>query len=142
MDFSEAIVTGFRKFVTFRGRAERAEYWLWVLFSVLVIIGLTFVDILVFGISTGPLSTIATLALILPGLAATARRLHDADRPAWWIMLPIGPLIGVILVTTVVASPLLLVIAVAGALIGFIILLLMMVTPGTPGPNRFGSEPD
>jgi uncharacterized membrane protein YhaH (DUF805 family) len=142
MGFGDAIWAGLRKFVIFSGRAGRAEYWYWVLFSVLVIIAWTFVDILVVGISTGPFSTLVTLALILPGLAATARRLHDTDRSAWWIVLPVAPLVGVVLVLVMLAaSPLLLVVAVAAALIGLVVLLLMVAAPGTPGTNRFGPEP-
>ena len=33
----------------------------------------------------------ALLALALPGLAVTARRLHDTDRSAWWILLGLVP---------------------------------------------------
>lgn len=140
MGFADAISAGFRKFVVFSGRAGRSEYWYWVLFSVLVIIAWTFVDILVFGVSTGPLSTVLTLALIPPGLAATSRRLHDSNRSAWWIMLPIAPLIGLI-GAAAAGSVLLLVAGVAAALIGFVLLLLMAAAPGTSGPNRFGPEP-
>lgn len=140
MGFGDAISAGFQKFVVFSGRASRAEYWYWALFSVLVILAFTFVDIVVFGVSTGPLSTLATLALILPGLAATARRLHDTGRYAWWLLLPIGPLVGLI-VAALVGYTLLMVIAVAAALIGFVILLLMAAAPGTTEPNRFGPEP-
>jgi uncharacterized membrane protein YhaH (DUF805 family) len=140
MGFGEAIRTGLRKCVVFRGRSGRAEFWLWVLFSVLVIIALTFVDIAIFAVSTGPLSTAATLLLILPGLAATARRLHDTDRSAWWIWLPLLPLLAVCVLALTNAA-LLLVVAVAAALIGFVVVLLMTAGPGTPGPNRFGPDP-
>ena len=140
MGFGDAISAGFHNFVVFSGRAGRAEYWYWVLFSILVIIVLTFIDIAVFGISTGPFSTAVTLALIAPGLAATARRLHDTGRYAWWLLLPIGPLVGLI-VAALVGYTLLMVIALAAALIGFVILLLMAAAPGTTEPNRFGPEP-
>jgi len=35
MDFGDAIKSGFRNYVTFRGRAQRAEFWYWTLFAVL-----------------------------------------------------------------------------------------------------------
>jgi len=140
MGFGDAIRAGFRNFLVFGGRASRAEYWYWVLFSILVIMVLTFADIIIFGVSTGPLSTLVTVALVLPGLAATARRLHDTGRYAWWLLLPIGPLVGLI-VAALVGYMLLMVLIVAAALIGFVILLLMAAAPGTTEPNRFGPEP-
>ena len=137
MGFADAVAACFRKFAAFGGRGERAEFWYWVVFYLLAIFVLTIVDIIVVGVSTGPFSTFATAALLLPTVAAMSRRLHDTDRTAWWIVLPAAPLIIVILI----ASPILAVLAVAAALVGFVILLMMASAPGTAGPNRFGPEP-
>jgi uncharacterized membrane protein YhaH (DUF805 family) len=52
----------------------------------------------------------------LPGLAVAARRLHDIDRTAWWLL---------ILLTG----------------IGAILLVIWYCFKGTPGPNRFGPDP-
>lgn len=137
MGFGGAIAICLRKFFAFGGRAQRSEFWYWVLFYVLANIALTFVDMIVVGISTGPFSTFITIALLPPTIAALARRLHDTDRSAWWILLPIAP----IPLLAVTASPILMVVAVAAMLVGFVLLLLMAAAPGTTGPNRFGSEP-
>jgi uncharacterized membrane protein YhaH (DUF805 family) len=151
--FGDAILSGFRKFLTFRGRAGRAEFWYWALFSFLVITAWTIVDMIIFGVSTGPLSTLATIALVPPGLAAAVRRLHDTARTGWWILLLAGPLTtGSVLLLLAPLAPnlgiapdapviagmfLVLVIPV----ISIIILVLMIAAPGTPGDNRYGADP-
>jgi uncharacterized membrane protein YhaH (DUF805 family) len=124
MGFTEAITIGFQKYVVFSGRARRPEYWYWMLFYFMVTFALSIVDQIVFGVyvvgfdvAIGVLSSIASLALLLPGLAVLARRLHDTDRSAWWILL------GLVL------------------LVGAIILLIWICMRGTRGPNRFGPEP-
>jgi uncharacterized membrane protein YhaH (DUF805 family) len=137
MGFGEAVAICFRKFFAFGGRAGRSQFWYWVLFYVMANLVLTIVDMIVVGISTGPFSTFITIALLPPTIAALARRLHDTDRSAWWILLPIAP----IPVLVVAVSPLLAVIAVAAILVGFVVVLLMAAAPGTAGPNRFGPEP-
>ena len=117
MGFTDAITTCFQKYVVFSFRARRPEYWYWVLFNTLVIVALTIVDLILFGAGTGVLSSVASLALLLPSLAVFVRRLHDTDRSAWWILLGLVPLVGAI------------------------ILLIWMCQRGTAGPNRFGPEP-
>lgn len=115
MGFGDAIATCFQKYVVFAGRAPRPEYWYWALFQFLLMIGLTIVDLVVFGTSKGIFTTIATLVLLLPSLAVTVRRLHDIDNSGWWILISLIPLIGVI------------------------VLIVKFCTRGTAGPNRFGS---
>lgn len=79
-------------YANFKGRASRAEYWKWMGWS--MIIGLVFglSDGLIFHTQPGhygPLSTILILALIVPNIALTVRRLHDVDRSGWWIFIVI-----------------------------------------------------
>jgi uncharacterized membrane protein YhaH (DUF805 family) len=63
-----------------------------------------------------PLSSLALLGVFLPNLAVGARRLHDIDRTAWWLLLHIVPF-------------------------GALVLLVFACLRGTPGPNRFGPDP-
>jgi uncharacterized membrane protein YhaH (DUF805 family) len=116
MGFGEAIATCFQKYVVFSGRAVRSEFWYWALFEMILLVVLAIVDAIVFGASTGVLSTLASLALFLPGLAVWARRLHDINRSGWWQLIAFVPLIGVI------------------------VLIVWACKRGTPGPNRFGLE--
>lgn len=103
--FVEAIRRGLMQYIEFGGRASRSEYWWFTLFSVLVAILLGWSP--VFGF-------MAILALVIPGIAVTVRRLHDTDRVGWWYLLYLLP--------------------VAGA----IVLLIFFVQPSQPTHNRFG----
>ena len=118
MNFIEAISAGFRNYVNFKTRSARSEYWFWILFVILVVIATSLVDLAIApGGSIQPLTTIAQLALFLPGLSVSVRRLHDVDRSGWWILIGLIPLIGAIL------------------------LLVWFCSRGTIGPNRFGPDP-
>lgn len=78
MSFGDAITTCLRKYAEFNGRATRAEYWWFYLFTLLVGWGSGIAD------SSGTLSLLVNLALLLPTIAAAARRLHDTGRSGWW----------------------------------------------------------
>jgi len=113
MNFAQAISSGFSNYIQFGGRASRSEYWYWTLFSILASIAASIIDgILDLSITSG----IVGLALFLPGLAVSARRLHDIDRTFWWVLI-------------------------AFTIIGMLVLLYWDCLRGTPGPNRFGPDP-
>jgi uncharacterized membrane protein YhaH (DUF805 family) len=119
MGFTEAIKTGFGKYVGFNGRAARSEYWYWTLFVYLLLIVAWLIDMTVFGFNTtgvNPMTVLATLAMLLPMLAVSARRQHDIDRSGWWALL----------IFTV---------------IGYIVLIYWACLRGTVGTNRFGPDP-
>ncbi len=91
MSFGEAVSSGLRNYVNFEGRAVRAEYWYWVLFVVLVSLVASFADAMVGTVVV--ISTIASLILLLPGIAVAVRRLHDSGKTGWnmlWGLLPFG----------------------------------------------------
>ncbi len=103
--------------MNFTGRAARSEFWYWALFSILASIAGELIDLALFTSSTfTPVQTLVNLALFLPGLAVSVRRLHDLDRTGWWLLL----------IFTV---------------IGIIVLLVWDCMRGTVGPNRFGPDP-
>ena len=68
-------------------------------------------------VGLGLLSGLYAVAMILPSIAVTVRRLHDTDRSGWWYLLVFLPVIG-----------------------GLVILVFMLLD-GTPGSNRFGPSP-
>lgn len=98
MNFPTAISTCLTKYVTFGGRARRSEYWYFTLFLVIASICLSILDAALFGwdVWIEPLSTVFSIATLLPSLAVGARRLHDIGRSAWWLLL-ILTVVGVIL---------------------------------------------
>jgi uncharacterized membrane protein YhaH (DUF805 family) len=81
MTFGKSISTCMGKYVDFKGRAARPEYWWFYLFTVLLSWGSLIVD------NTGIVSGIVNLALLLPSLAVAARRLHDTNRSGWWMLI-------------------------------------------------------
>ncbi|MEU3344419.1 DUF805 domain-containing protein [Streptomyces sp. NPDC006700] len=103
-----------KKYVVFNGRARRQEYWMFTLFSVIISIVLAIVDAV---IGTQILDWLYTLAVLLPTLGVTVRRLHDTDRSGWWILIGLIPLVG------------------------FIVMLVFLATEGTRGENKYGANP-
>lgn len=102
-----------KKYVDFSGRARRKEYWFFFLFNFIIAIVLGIIDAM---LGLGFLGFIYMLAVLLPALAVTIRRLHDTDRSGWWILIALVPVIG-------------------------IVLLVFMVLPGTSGDNQYGPDP-
>jgi uncharacterized membrane protein YhaH (DUF805 family) len=85
LTFVDAIKSGFRNYVTFKGRASRSEFWWWTLFAVLVQSVTAALD--------DTVNSIASLALLLPGIAVNVRRLHDTDRRGTWLIWPVITLV-------------------------------------------------
>ena len=99
MSFMTAVQTVLSKYATFTGRARRSEYWWFVLFYVIVSALATAIDTVAGLPQTGgygPVTVVATLALLLPSLAVTARRLHDTGRSGWWMLLSLIPIGGLV----------------------------------------------
>jgi len=86
MTFTESIQTCFKKYAEFNGRATRSEFWWWVLFTFLFS---AFLQLL-----SQKLGSIFSLAVFLPSIAVTSRRLHDIGRSGWWQLIGLIPLIG------------------------------------------------
>ena len=86
-----------KKYAVFGGRARRKEYWFFALFNMIFALVLAFIDGMVgtFDPETGygVLSGIYCLAVLIPGIAVTFRRLHDTDRSGWWWLIVFIPLV-------------------------------------------------
>ncbi|HEX8494176.1 MAG TPA: DUF805 domain-containing protein [Pyrinomonadaceae bacterium] len=109
-----------KKYAVFSGRARRKEYWFFTLFNIIISLALTMLDIWL-GLADrsgwGPLGGIYTLAVFIPGLAVTVRRLHDTGRSGWWFLIALVPCVG------------------------GIILLIYLVEDSQPGENEYGPNP-
>jgi uncharacterized membrane protein YhaH (DUF805 family) len=104
-----------KKYAEFEGRARRQEYWMFYLFNFIISFLLIFLESLVGG--PGILGMIYGLAVLVPGLAVTVRRLHDTGKSGLWILIAFVPLIGAL------------------------VLLFFMILDSTPGPNEYGPNP-
>ncbi|HEY4504550.1 MAG TPA: DUF805 domain-containing protein [Candidatus Paceibacterota bacterium] len=116
-----------KKYAVFKGRASRREYWYFYLMN-LIIIGLCYlIFVAMGGFKIGGaydpvlwfiiIAMIYFLAIIVPQVAITVRRLHDTNRSAWWLLITFVPYIG------------------------GLIFLILMVLASTPGENKYGPNP-
>ena len=92
MSFLESVRSVLTKYATFSGRACRSEYWWFFLFYALVGIVAGLLDSTL-GSEVGLVGVLSSLALFLPSLAVTARRLHDAGWSGWWLLTILPPII-------------------------------------------------
>ena len=114
MSFMEAVKKCLSGYVDFQGRAPRSEYWWFYLFYFVTYVVAIAIDAVA---TAGILSVVVTLALFLPLLAVSIRRLHDGGRSGWWILISLIPFVGVL------------------------VLLYFMIMKGTEGPNDWGPDP-
>jgi uncharacterized membrane protein YhaH (DUF805 family) len=126
-----------RKYATFSGRARRKEFWLWFLAYIIGAMVITFIESAIglapepqttsqFGDGSvsvsfysqgGPLTSVYVLALLIPNIAVTVRRLHDTGRSGWWFLMIFLPIIG------------------------WIVLLVFYCLEGQRAPNEYGPDP-
>jgi uncharacterized membrane protein YhaH (DUF805 family) len=110
-----------KKYAVFNGRARRKEYWYFLLFNIIVSIVLAVIDDVTGSFSPeagmGLLGGIYSLAVLIPSIAVSVRRLHDTERSGWWLLIGLIPLIGAI------------------------VLIVFMVQDSKPGQNQYGANP-
>ncbi|RLB74239.1 MAG: DUF805 domain-containing protein [Deltaproteobacteria bacterium] len=99
-----------KKYIVFDGRARRQEYWMFMLVNFVVSVVLAI-------LSFGTLEALYGLAVFLPSLGVSFRRLHDTDRSGLWLLLGLIPLLGAL------------------------VLLYFFAQDSTPGPNPYGPNP-
>ncbi|WP_306628723.1 DUF805 domain-containing protein [Arthrobacter sp. B1I2] len=114
-----AVKRFFKKYATFSGRASRSEYWWWTLVSVSVSIVLSLIMSVMgmpdsdgqrpeFGAGAAvavSLFGLWFLALIVPSIALTVRRLHDSNKSGWWYFISAVPIVGGIILLIFVLLP-------------------------------------
>jgi len=110
-----------KQYADFSGRARRKEYWMFVLFNIIFVIVATILDNIL-GTTVGELPYgifyfLYVLAIFIPGLAVTVRRLHDVGKSGWMYLIVLIPIIGAIW------------------------LLVLVATDSNPGENQYGQNP-
>ncbi|MEU9025273.1 DUF805 domain-containing protein [Actinomadura sp. NPDC048394] len=114
MNMDMAVKRGFRRAFDWSGRASRSEFWFLVLASAMFLV----LCVLIGAISHfWPIMVAWPLLFAVPTLSAGARRLHDTDRSAVWLLMPFVPY-------------------------GGLVLMIFYCLPGTLGPNRYGRPSD
>jgi uncharacterized membrane protein YhaH (DUF805 family) len=102
------------RYAQFEGRAHREEFWMFTLVNFLVWIGVFIVAVI---LHFWLLRAVYALAVLIPGLAVGARRLHDTNKSGWLQLLLIIPIVGLI------------------------IMIIFWAQEGTPGQNPYGPDP-
>lgn len=87
-----------RQYADFSGRARRKEYWMFVLFNAIFVFIATILDNIL-GLTIGELPygviyLLYLLAVLVPGLAVSVRRMHDIGKSGWMILIAFIPIIG------------------------------------------------
>lgn len=112
---------------SFEGRVGRGAYWGLFVASIVLFGGLTGLSVMSVLNSPDPanagsgysvVTVIASLVFLWPALAIQAKRWHDVDKSAWWILINLVPVVG-----------------------GLIALVFNGFIAGTPAANRFGPAP-
>lgn len=99
MSMKQAVTALFTKSEDYSSNTGRKEYWLGVLFYVIVTLTASTIDMVSFlSFQNTPILWIIALGfLLLPFLAATARRLNDAGHSRWWMLLLLLNLVGYVI---------------------------------------------
>ena len=100
----------FQILFSFEGRISRQPYWIgWIILNIVVLVGQMS--------GSSDLSLILSVLIIWPGLALQAKRWHDRNKSAWWILLNF----------TIIGIPW--------------VLVELLFFKGTDGPNEYGLDP-
>lgn len=129
----EWMIMPLRRYADFEGRSRRMEYWMFYLFTlglgmaIAVIITALAMMLYTMNLSESAMGMVLVpaalivflggMALVVPTLAVSVRRLHDQDKSGWMILIALVPLVG------------------------GIIFFVLMCLEGTRGPNRYGPDP-
>lgn len=138
MGFGEAVQLFFANYVKFDGRSRRAEFWWPALMNAVINWGLTGIAIAIGGgfaaYSSFQLNALGWLfygvailwglAVFIPNIAVSVRRLHDRNMSGWFLLAFIAGLV----------------IPIINILV-FVAFIVVMAMPGTTGPNRYGADP-
>lgn len=122
--FGEAIKTCLKeKYASVKGRAPRSEYWFFYLFYMIVYCVPVYIGMGLAangsGIGTAimGIAYVIALALMVPTICVTARRLHDIGKSGWMMLVAFIPLVG------------------------WIIMLIWLIKDSEPGDNQYGPNP-
>ena len=113
--FIDAYKDALSKYADFSGRLSLGGYWRF--FAVNLVIGLVLYVLILISSIFVILYILYSLALIIPGLAAAVRRLHDTGKSGWYLLISFIPLVG------------------------FIVVIVFLASAGQTGPNDYGPPP-
>ena len=85
MGFVESISSGFNNYFNFNGRSSKSAFWYFILFECIYffIAGILLGAIGANDETVGLAILILILPVMIPGIALTARRIHDFNQSGW-----------------------------------------------------------
>lgn len=110
------------KYADFNGRARRKEYWMYTLVYILSYLAIAIVGVILGQIASFLGSIIfmvlslLSLAVLVPSLAVSVRRLHDTNKSGWFLLLAFIPLAN-------------------------FYLIYLLIIEGDRGDNQYGADP-
>ena len=140
----------FENYANFSGRARRSEYWYFTLVNLIFAIATTAIDKtldLKFGVNS-----LYSLAVFIPGLAVSVRRLHDVGKSGWLLLIVYLVIIAAAVTLVVTGFATMGVSFSAGMGVGLIVpiiiilalviwMLVLFCTNGDEGENKYGTDP-
>ena len=143
-------------FFSFRGRLNRAKYWIALLVYIVVFrVG----EFLEYELGYQLINFLMFMTMMVSGISVGIRRLHDRNKSAWWLLLfyllPSALFVHSVVLaastgeTTIATirqgvisgSGVALVLGLCAAAVWLWALIELGGRRGTPGPNRFGPDP-
>ncbi len=111
-----------KNYAVFDGRAQRKEYWLFLLVHLMLPLSLTVVAVKLDPEGTGVSAVFAIFVLyavasLVPSWALMVRRLHDTGRSGWWLLIGMVPYLG------------------------GLVTMVLMALKGDSGENEYGPDP-
>lgn len=110
-----------QNYAVFSGRARRKEFWMFTLFNAIFVFIAVILDnatgLNFYGESYGSIYLIYNLAVLIPTIAVSVRRLHDIDKSGYFLFIGLIPLIGAVW------------------------LLILFAKDGEPNLNEYGVNP-
>ncbi len=136
-----------KNYATFSGRARRKEFWMFVLFNIIISMILGIIDT-VLGLQVGDeinhngvLGSIYNLFVLIPTIAVSVRRLHDINKPGTLLIAYYAALIlaGIIMFLSIGS---IVVVLMGIVILGFsIYMIVLYAKKGDVGANQYGPDP-
>ena len=104
-------LSALRSYAVFRGRARRREFWMFTVVNIIVSVVLQLV------VKSHVPYIAYSIAVTIPMVAVTVRRLHDTSHSGWWLLFGVVPIVGQV------------------------VLFVLLLSRGDDGANRFGRDP-
>lgn len=89
----EYFTDALKRYADFSDRANRTQFWMYVLVYLIIYVVLSLIDKL---LGSVVLALLFSLALLIPSISIGARRLHDIGRSGWWQLIALIPILGAI----------------------------------------------